>query len=458
MKMFLKGALTIGALSLAGPLGLAGPAAAQVRTGAAAFGDYTTDAPGVVRRITAADVPPPTPDKAKAAPAGTAPRPAGAMPKTLPGFEITEFAKLDHPRLIRVAPNGDVFVAETQAGRIKVLRAKPGAAASDSVETFAEGLKGPFGMAFYPVTGEPKWLYVAENNTVTRFPYKSGDTKASGPAETVVSELTPSHGGHTTRDIVFSRDGSRMFVSVGSGSNVAEEVTKKSPEDAKVWQASHPLGAMWDQEADRADVLEFDPMGKARKVYATGIRNCVGLARTPGSDQIWCSTNERDMLGDDLVPDYITRVKPGGFYGWPWYYLGDHEDPRLAGQRPDLKGKATVPDVLLQAHSASLQMAFYPPGASGPAAFPAAYRGQIFASEHGSWNRAKRTGYKVIMAKVVNGVPTGEYEDFVTGFVVNDASVWGRPVGIDTAKDGALLFSDDVSGTVWRVAAKAGAK
>jgi glucose/arabinose dehydrogenase len=182
------------------------------------------------------------------------------------------------------------------------------------------------------------------------------------------------------------------------------------------------------------------------------------MAMTPGTDQLWCSTNERDMLGDDLVPDYITRVKAGGFYGWPWYYMGNVEDPRLAGQRPDLKGKVITPDVILQAHSASLQMTFYPEKPKGPAAFPAAYRGQVFASEHGSWNRAKRTGYKVIMAKMVNGVPTGEYEDFVTGFVVDDASVWGRPVGIDTAKDGALLFSDDVSGMVWRVAAKAGVK
>jgi len=451
-QLALNCALTIGAV------GLAGTAMAQVRTGAAAFGDYTTDAPGVVRKITAADVPAPTPDKARAAPPSQAQRPPGAMPRTLPGFEITEFAKLDHPRLIRVAPNGDVFVSETQNGKIIVLRANPGADKTDTVATFAEGLTGPLGLAFYPTKGEPQWLYVAENNVVVRYPYRSGDLKARGPAETLVAELSPTHGHHTTRDIVFSRDGSRMFVSVGSGSNVAEQVTRKTPAEAKAWQADHALGAEWGQEEDRADVLVFDALGKDRKVYATGIRNCVGLARTPGSDQIWCSTNERDMLGDDLVPDYITRVKPGGFYGWPWYYVGDNEDPRLAGQRPDLKGKVTVPDVLLQAHSASLQMTFYPPKASGPAAFPASYGGQIFAAEHGSWNRSKRTGYKVIMAKVVNGVPTGEYEDFVTGFVVDDASVWARPVGIDTAKDGALLFSDDVSSTIWRVAAKAGAK
>jgi glucose/arabinose dehydrogenase len=215
---------------------------------------------------------------------------------------------------------------------------------------------------------------------------------------------------------------------------------------------------MWGQEENRGDVLVFDALGQNKQVYATGIRNCVGMAMTPGTDQLWCSTNERDLLGDDLVPDYITRVKAGGWYGWPWYYLGDHEDPRIAGERPDLKGKATVPDILIQAHSASLQMTFYPPTAKGPAAFPAAYRGDIFAAEHGSWNRAKRTGYKIIRAKVTNGVPDGTYEDFVTGFVAVDAGAWGRPVGIDVAKDGALIFSDDSSGTIWRVAPKAGAK
>lgn len=453
MKTTLKWALMLGSMALAGS------ALAQVRTGTAAFGDYTTDAPGVVRKIVAADVPPPTPETAKAAPAGVAPRPAGAELKTLPGFTVQEFAKLDHPRLIRVAPNGDVFVAETQGGKIRVLRAKPGTDKADVVETYTEGLNGPFGLAFWPTTGEPHWLYVAQNNQVTRFPYKSGDLKASGPAEVIVPEISPQHGHHTTRDLVFSHDGKRMFVSVGSGSNVAEQVKeKKTPDEVKAWASTHALGAMWGAEEDRAAVLVFDPMGKGRKTYAAGIRNCVGMAVTPGTDQVWCSTNERDMLGDDLVPDYITRVKGGGFYGWPWYYLGDHEDPRLAGQRPDLKGKITVPDILIEAHSASLQMTFYPPNATGPAAFPAAYRGQIFAAEHGSWNRAKRTGYKIVMAKVNKGVPTGEYEDVVTGFVVDDAKVWGRPVGIDTAKDGALLFSDDVSGTVWRVAPKAGSK
>jgi glucose/arabinose dehydrogenase len=452
-------AKTLRWVPMLGAVGLAGSAMAQVRTAAAAMGDYHDDAPGVVRKITVADVPPPTPATSKASPSAREPQPEGAWPKTLPGFEVQAFAKLDHPRLIRVAPNGDVFVAETQTGKITVLRAAPGAAKAETKETFAEGLNGPFGMAFWPTTGEPKWLYVAENNAVKRFLYKTGDLKASGPAETLVNQLGGSKGYHTTRDLVFSRDGRRMFVSVGSGSNIAEEVKpKKTPEEAKAWQADHALGEMWGAEENRADVLVFDNLGQNKQVYATGIRNCVGMAMTPGTDQLWCSTNERDLLGDDLVPDYITRVKAGGWYGWPWYYLGDHQDPRIAGERPDLKGKATVPDILIQAHSASLQMTFYPPTAKGPAAFPAAYRGDIFAAEHGSWNRAKRTGYKIIRAKVTNGVPDGTYEDFVTGFVALDAGAWGRPVGIDVARDGALIFSDDSSGTIWRVAPKAGAK
>jgi glucose/arabinose dehydrogenase len=205
------------------------------------------------------------------------------------------------------------------------------------------------------------------------------------------------------------------------------------------------LGAAWGDETDRAAVLVFDPDGKNRKLFATGIRNCVGLAMQPNGTA-WCSTNERDSLGDDLVPDYVTRVKENAFYGWPWFYIGDNQDPRHPGARPDLKDKITVPDVLLQAHSASLGMTFYDGNS-----FPAEYRGDAFAAEHGSWNRSKRTGYKVIRIRLKDGVPTGEYEDFVTGFVVDDKEVWGRPVGVAVAHDGALLFSEDGNGTIWRV-------
>ena len=198
--------------------------------------------------------------------------------------------------------------------------------------------------------------------------------------------------------------------------------------------SSHPLGATWGREAGRADVLAFDPDGKNERIFATGIRNCVGMAIAPATDTVWCSTNERDGLGDDVPPDYITRVREGAFYGWPWYYIGANEDPRHKGERPDLKDKVTIPDVLLQAHSASLGMTFY-----DGTQFPADYRGDIFAAEHGSWNRSKRTGYKIIRVIVRNGVPTGEYDDFATGFVINDSEVWGRPVGVTVAKDGALL-------------------
>jgi glucose/arabinose dehydrogenase len=196
--------------------------------------------------------------------------------------------------------------------------------------------------------------------------------------------------------------------------------------------------------------LVFDPAGKDRRIYATGIRNCVGMAIHPATGDLWCSTNERDLLGDDLPPDYITRVREGAFYGWPWYYIGANEDPRLPGARPDLKDKVTVPDVLLQAHSASLQLVFY-----DGSQFPAEFRGDGFAALHGSWNRTKRVGYKIIRVKTKDGVPSGEFEDFVTGFVVNDASTWGRPVGVAVSKDGSLLFSEDGNGTIWRVSRSA---
>jgi glucose/arabinose dehydrogenase len=278
---------------------------------------------------------------------------------------------------------------------------------------------------------------------VVRFPYHAGDLKASGAPETIVAKLSDDSG-HSTRDIVFTPDNKRMLVSVGSASNDGEGMGR-APGGLKAWASGHPLGAAWGDEDARAAVLSFDPDGKNRKLFATGIRNCVGLAMQP-SGTLWCSTNERDGLGDNLVPDYVTRVRENAFYGWPWFYIGDHQDPRHRGERADLKDKITVPDVLLQAHSASLGLTFYD-GSN----FPAAYRGDAFAAEHGSWNRAKRTGYKIIRIRLKDGVPTGEYEDFVTGFVVNDNDVWGRPVGVAVAHDGALLISEDGNGTIWRV-------
>jgi glucose/arabinose dehydrogenase len=362
------------------------------------------------------------------------------------GFEVKLFAKgLNAPRLIRTAPNGDIFAAESTAGRIRVLRPSADGTSAAQMEIFASGLERPFGIAFYPNNGKPEWVYVANTNSVVRFPYRAGDLKAHGPAEVVVAKL-PSGGGHWTRDVVFSTDGSKMFVSVGSASNVADGMPKLDAAGLQKWVAENPLGAAWGPETERADVLVFDPQGKNRRIFATGIRNCVGMDVNPANGDLYCAVNERDLLGDDLPPDYITRVREGAFYGWPWYYIGGHEDPRHKGERPDLADKVTVPDVLLQPHSAPLGMTFYTGNQ-----FPAEYRGQAFAASHGSWNRTTRTGYKIIRVIIKDGVPTGEYEDFVTGFVINDANVWGRPVGVTVAKDGALLFSEDANGTIWRV-------
>jgi glucose/arabinose dehydrogenase len=428
------------------------PSPSAPGSGASTEGDWENAAPGVKHHITVADLPAPFATRS----AGNGPKnvkqPDGAAPSVPEGFQVKLFASnLSNPRLLRVAPNGDIFVAETGAKRIRVLRAAGGAEAPSQNEIFADGLDRPFGIAFYPAGDHPQWVYVANNNSVVRFPYHSGDLKASGPAEVVVPHLEDSGGGHSTRDIAFSKDGKRLFISVGSGSNVAEHLTKKSPEEIKAWEAEHGRGADWDGETNRADILVTDPEGHAPlHTFATGIRNGVGIAVNEETGDLWVSTNERDGLGDDLVPDYISRVKEGGFYGWPWYYLGNHEDPRHAGERPDLANVAIVPDVLLQAHSASLEMTFYT-AKKGAAVFPAEYRGDAFAAEHGSWNRTSRTGYKVIRVRLNHGVPTGEYDDFLTGFVVDEKTVWGRPVGVAVAHDGALLVTEDANNTIWRV-------
>jgi len=417
--------------------------------GTAAFGDWRADHPGTRRLIRPQDLP--APDTAQSARnvVRIARRTNDQKPIVPNGFEVNLFASdLSAPRIIRVAPNGDVFAAESAAGRIRVLRPNGNSAAQPTV--FASGLIGPFGIAFYPPGPNPEWVYVGDTDSVVRFPYRNGDQTARGPAEVVVPHLPV--GGHRTRDVVFSPDGRTMYVSVGSGSNVAEDMDRLDPAQAQKWQSDHPLGATWGSEAGRADVLAFDPQGKNERIFATGIRNCVGLAVAAASGTVWCSTNERDGLGDNVPPDYITRVRDGAFYGWPWYYIGANEDPRLAGARPGLKDKITIPDVLIQAHSASLGMTFY-----DAAQFPAEYRGNIFAAEHGSWNRSKRTGYKIIRVIVKDGAPTGEYEDFATGFVVSDSEVWGRPVGVAVDKDGALLVSEDANGTIWRISYSGGA-
>ena len=436
------------------PASAAAPPSSPLVAAGADPGDWRNDAPGVRHVIDLAKLPAPFATASSGNGPQVVSRPADAALSVPPGFAVRMFASgLTGPRLLRVAPNGDLFIAETRAGRIRVLRAADVADAPSGNEVFAEGLRGPFGIAFYPSTGEPKWVYVGNLDSVVRFPYQSGDMKARGEAQTIVPVLAPHNGGgHTTRDVAFSGDGRRMFISVGSGSNVAQDMQPKSAEEVRVWEAVHGRGAAWGPETNRADILVTDPEGGAPlHTFATGIRNGVGLAVNPETGDLWTSTNERDALGDDLVPDYITRVREGGYYGWPWYYMGNHEDPRHAGERPDLADTAIVPDVPLQAHSASLQLTFYTAKA-GASVFPAEYRGDVFAAEHGSWNRSSRTGYKVIRVRVKDGVPTGEYDDFMTGFVIDNRSVWGRPVGVAVAHDGALLVSDDGGDVIWRVA------
>ena len=416
--------------------------------------DWQREAPGVTHHFTVADLPPPFATTAAGNGPQVVPQPDGAEPSVPPGFTVKLFATgLSNPRLMRTAPNGDIFIAETARDRIRVIRTTDGADAPTVNQIFAEGLDRPFGVSFYPPGNHPQWVYVANNNSVVRFPYHNGDLQASGAAQVVVPQLSETHGGgHTTRDVVFSKDGRRMFISVGSGSNVAEGIGKKTPEEIQAWEAQNGLGAAWGDEAHRANILVTDPEGhQPLRTFATGIRNGVGLAVNPETGDLWVSTNERDNLGDNLVPDYVTRVKEGGFYGWPWYYMGNFEDPRHAGERPDLAGKATVPDVLEQSHSASLEMTFYT-ATNGVAAFPAEYQGDAFVALHGSWNRTTRTGYKVVRVRLDHGVPTGEYDDFMTGFVVDDFSVWGRPVGVTVAHDGALLVTEDGGNTIWRVA------
>jgi glucose/arabinose dehydrogenase len=422
----------------------------DVLRGPAAFTDWSADRPGLRRHITPADLPAANLAGSSTNSVRIVRRAAGQTPAVPPGFEISLFAEgLSDPRQMRTAPNGDIFVVESDPGRIRVFRPAAGNSPANSQpagSVFATGLTSPFGIAFYPPGPDPQWVYVGNTNSVVRFAYRNGDLTARERPETIVPQLPVR--GHSTRDVAFSPDGKTMFVSVGSASNVGDRMGRLDPAALAAWTAAHPLGAAWGNETDRADVLAFDPDGGNRRIYAAGIRNCVGLAIGPRGD-LWCSTNERDAIGDNLPSDYITRVREGAFYGWPWYYIGSHEDPRHAGERPDLRDKVTVPDVLLQAHSASLGLTFY----TGTQ-FPTEYRGSLFAAEHGSWNRSKRTGSKVIRVIMKDGEPTGEYEDFVTGFTVNDTQAWGRPVGVTVTPDGALYVSDDAGGTIWRVTAK----
>ena len=384
--------------------------------------DWRGEEPGRKHLIKPEDMPPPYATDSSDNVPRHARRPAGALPKAPAGWTVSLFSNgLDEPRLLRVAPNGDVFVAESRSGRVRVLRpGKDGTLATTAV--FASGLKKPFGIAFHPPGKDPTHVYVAETDRVVRFAYSRGQLAAKGKPERVVD--LPGGGllrggGHWTRDVAFSTDGRTMWVSVGSRSNVNDPDEDKS-------------------EERRACVLASSPDGMGLRVFASGLRNPVGLAVHPVSGELWASVNERDGLGDDLPPEYVTRVKEEGFYGWPWFYIGGRPDPRHAGKKPGLKDKVIMPDVLLQPHTAPLQLTFHD--------------GDLFVALHGSWNRKNRTGYAVIRVPMKGSRAAGGYEDFLTGFVLPDGKVWGRPVGVATAADGALLVSDDESGSIWRVA------
>jgi hypothetical protein len=436
--------------SVAGSRAIA-PQPLVVPEASAQTANWRLDAPGRAHRITVASLPPPYATASSNNRPSVVSKPADAKLAVPPGFLVESFATdLGGPRKMLLAPNGDIFVTEMRAGRVSVLHPSADGRRATRSDIYLQGLRQPFGLAFYPNAQNPQWLYVAETNRVSKYAYQVGDVKARGDALVVVPQL-PSGSGHSTRDIAFSVDGKRLFVSVGSGSNVAESMPKKSAAEIAGWEAQHGLGAAWETEDDRAAVLEFDAAAPSRAVlYATGIRNCVSLTVQPQNGALWCTTNERDGLGDDLVPDYSTRIKHGEFFGWPWYYLGSIEDPRLKGERPDLAGKVSVPDVLYQSHSASLGLTFYA-ASSGKSAFPGAFTGDAFATFHGSWNRSLRTGYKLVRVHMKNGEPTGDYEDFLTGFVVDDAHVWGRPVATLELDDGSLLMSEDGGNVIFRI-------
>jgi glucose/arabinose dehydrogenase len=402
-------------------------------TGQAAFVDAKDLKPGVFRKIAVGDLP--APGDAHPSFGKMSPRPEGAIPQVPAGFKVELYAHddLKAPRQIRRAPNGDLFVAEEAAGNIKIVRDNNGKA---EISTFATGLGGPFGINFFPVGPNPQWVYIGNNASVVRFPYKNGDLKATGMPETLISDLPPA-GDHRTRDVVFTKDGKNMLVAVGSADNVSQ--SNRSQEH-------------------RANVLEYTPEGKFVKIYASGIRNPVGLAINPLNGELWTSVNERDNLGNNLVPDYITSVKEGGFYGWPWFYIGKHEDPRAV---PGFDGKdketlprpadktidtVIVPDVLIQAHSASLGLTFY-----DGTQFPAEYRGDIFAGEHGSWNRTPMSGHEMVRVPLEKGKSNGVYEDFLTGMIAPDGNAWGRVTGVAVGKDGSLYATDDGSNTIWKV-------
>jgi glucose/arabinose dehydrogenase len=349
-------------------------------------------------------------------------RPADATLRVPAGFKVNIFADgLEHARWMTVASNGDVLLAEPREGKITLLRDADKDGRAELVTTFAEGFDRPHGLA---IQGDH--LYVGDLREVYRLGYTPGQTKAAGKRELVGTEgALGSGGGHWTRNIAFRPDGTRFYVSVGSAGNIDEE------------------------RAPRATVQEFKADGSGQRTFAAGLRNPVGIAFYPGTSDLYVVVNERDGLGDGLVPDYLTRVQEGGFYGWPYAYIGRNPQPDYAGRRPDLVQKTVVPDLLFESHSAPLGLVFY-----DGAQFPAAFRGGAFVALHGSWNAGKPTGYKVVFVPFRDKRPVGHYENFAVGFWAagqQRAQVWGRPAGLAVAADGSLLIADDVGQTIWRV-------
>jgi len=386
--------------------------------------------------------------------------PAGATPTAAAGLAVKPFATgLDHPRWLLPLPNGDVLVAETnappkpddgrgirgwvmglvmgQAGatvpsanRITLLRDANGDGVAEERFPFLEGLNSPFGMALVGDT-----LYVANSDAVVRFPYRAGDTRITAPATKVVDLPAGTINHHWTKNIIASRDGTKLYATVGSNSNVAENGMEA--------------------EQGRAAIWEIDLKTGAHRVFASGLRNPNGLDWEPRTGALWTAVNERDEIGSDLVPDYMTSVKDGGFYGWPYSYYGQRVDERVTPQRPDLVAKAIPPDYALGPHTASLGLAFAKPGAKLGGNLPPAFAEGVFIGQHGSWNRKPRSGYKVIFVPFAQGRPAGDPVDVLTGFLDADEKARGRPVGVALARDGALLVADDVGNAVWRVSGAA---
>lgn len=352
----------------------------------------------------------------------TLPAPAGFLPKAPSGFQVSVFASgFDEPRWLAVSPAGDIFLADSHAGKVYVLRDPGHTGTATAREVFAEGLNLPFGIAFHE-----HYVYVGDTDAVLRFKYDPTTSKRLSGPEKIVD--LPAYGSHWTRTLTFSPDGSKLFIGVGSHSNIEIE-----------------------SDPRRAAVNVCDPDGKNCRVFASGLRNGVGVAFNPESGELWVDVNERDELGDNLPPDYFTHVVDGGFYGWPYSYIGKNVDDRVKPQRPNLVAKAIVPDVLLGPHVAPLQSVFYE-----AKQFPSQYLHGAFIAEHGSWNRRERNGYEVVFIAFKNGKPAAPPTPFLTGFVPDllGKGVYGRVVGVAVAPDGSLLVSDDGMNLIWRVTYK----